>query len=63
MGLKFNFEMILLPGEIFRSEGSRYRLTVGHAIDPSELRGGKEASLQAEELCRSVYHLVDKEWK
>lgn len=63
MGLKFNFEMILLPGEIFRSEGSRYRLTVGRGIEPSELRGGKEASRQAEELCRSVYRLVDKEWK
>lgn len=63
IGLKFNIEMILLPGEIFRSEGSSYRLTVGQPVVWQTLCGGKDASQQAERLCQSVYSLVNQEWK
>lgn len=30
LGLKFNFEQVLLPREVFRSRGKRFTVTVGH---------------------------------
>lgn len=32
LGIKFNLEMALLPGEMFKSRGSRYRVYVGEPI-------------------------------
>ncbi|MCM1520660.1 MAG: 1-acyl-sn-glycerol-3-phosphate acyltransferase [Lachnoclostridium sp.] len=63
LGMKFNIEMICLPGEIFKAEGARFNLTIGEPILPSALRGGKEAREQADELCRAVYRLVNQQWQ
>lgn len=62
-GLKFNIEMILLPGEIFRSEGRNFTVTVGEPVNPDSLRGGKYAAEEAQMLCSRVYGLVNQQWK
>ncbi|MDE6574878.1 MAG: 1-acyl-sn-glycerol-3-phosphate acyltransferase [Muribaculaceae bacterium] len=57
LGLKFNFEMLLLPREIFRSRGSRFVLTCGNTISHSTLKGGAKAVEQAAEIRAAVYEL------
>lgn len=59
LGIKFNFEMILLPREIFRSAGSTFTLTVGKTIPWQQLRGGRDAAAEAAEIRRTVYALGD----
>ena len=59
-GLKFNFEMILLPRELFRAEGKVFTLTCGKPIPWQSLRGGAEAASQAAELREIVYSLPTK---
>ncbi len=60
LGIKFNFEMILLPREVFRAAGSTFTLTVGKAIHWQQLRGGRDAAAQALEIRNKVYALRDK---
>ncbi len=60
LGLKFNYEMILLPREIFRNVNSRFVVSVGRAIDPSRLKGGKDASASAAFVRNLVYQLSQK---
>lgn len=57
LGLKFNFEMILLPREIFRSRGKTFTLTCGRPISWRDLRGGSEAAASAAHLRQIVYSL------
>lgn len=57
LGIKFNFEMILLPRELFRAGGKVFRLTCGDTIPWTALRGGPEATAQAAELREIVYAL------
>lgn len=57
LGLRFNFEMVLLPGEVFRCVGRRFEIRVGKRISYADLRGGREAQRQAREICRKVYLL------
>lgn len=57
MGLKFNFEMILLPREVFRSRGKTFTLTCGRPISWCDLHGGSEAAASAARLRQIVYGL------
>lgn len=57
MGIRFNYEMILLPRELFRSRNKTFTLTVGQTVDSRDLRGGSEAVAQAAELRETVYSL------
>ncbi len=57
LGLKFNFEMVRLPAEVFLSEGKRFTITLGQPIKWEELKGGKEAQAQADRLRDTVYGL------
>lgn len=57
MGLKFNFEMILLPREVFRSRGKTFTLTCGQPVRWQDLRGGAEAAATAARLRQIVYAL------
>lgn len=59
-GLKFNFEMILLPREVFRCKGSTFTLTCGDPISWQSLRGGPEAAAQIAEIKDIVYSLPEK---
>lgn len=60
LGIKFNFEMILLPREVFRSAGSTFTLTVGDTVPWQSLRGGAKASEEAAALRQKVYSLTSK---
>lgn len=57
LGLKFNFEMILLPREVFRSRGKTFTLTCGRPVSWQNLKGGAEASATAARLRQIVYAL------
>lgn len=63
LGLRFNFEMILLPREIFNSAGKVFTLTVGETVRWQSLRGGTSAQATADALRESVYALRDNNYK
>lgn len=56
-GLKFNFEMILLPREVFRKENSHLELSIGKPVRAEDIHGGKEAQQTADKLKELVYSL------
>lgn len=59
LGLKFNYEMILLPREVFRCRDARFKVSVGNRIPWQSLRGGPLAAEQAAEIRDIVYSLSD----
>ena len=60
MGLKFNFEMMLLPREVFRSAGKTFTLTVGRPVAWQSLKGGACAQATTDALRELVYALKAK---
>lgn len=57
LGLRFNFEMVLLPREMVRGEGKTYTIHVGKPVAPDTL--GKESPLAAASAMRErVYRLA-----
>lgn len=61
LGLKFNIEMIRLPGEVFRCRGSRFTITVGNMIPWQALGNGTDAKSQAQLIKQAVYDLAPAE--
>lgn len=57
IGLKFNYEMILLPRELFRCKGAKFILTCGKPIPWQSFKGGKDAAREASHLRNIVYSL------
>lgn len=57
LGLKFNYEMILLPREIFRSKGSTFTIRCGSTVPWQALGSISEASATAAALRQAVYRL------
>lgn len=57
LGLKFNFEMALLPSEVFKSEGKTFRVNCGKPIPWQSLSGGAEAESEAQAMRHKVYEL------
>ena len=57
LGLKFNFEMALLPSEVFKAEGKTFRINCGRPIPWQSLSGGTEAEAEAAAVRRMVYEL------
>lgn len=57
LGLKFNFEMALLPGEVFKSSGKTFRINCGEIIPWQSLKGGAEADSEAMAIRHMVYDL------
>ncbi|MDE6158416.1 MAG: 1-acyl-sn-glycerol-3-phosphate acyltransferase [Muribaculaceae bacterium] len=57
LSIKFNFEMILLPRELFRARGKTFTLTCGEPVSWQTLRGGREAASEAARLRNIVYSL------
>lgn len=55
LGLKFNFEMALLPGEVFAAAGSRYTITCGKALPWESLAA--PSAVEAERIKQIVYNL------
>ena len=58
LGIKFNIEQILLPSELCKARGSRYRIVFGKPISWEELKvSGKSNKELAEELKEKAYAL------
>lgn len=55
MGFRFNFEMILLPREVFAARGSHFTITCGRPIAWQDLAGATDA--EAERIKQIVYNL------
>lgn len=60
LGIKFNFEMALLPSEVFKSEGRSFRINCGKTIPWQSLTGGPEAESEAAAIRHIVYSLRDE---
>ena len=59
LGIKFNAEMILLPGEMIKSSGSSYKIVVGKPISWDTLDAAHPQQ-EAERLCRICYSLKEQ---
>jgi putative hemolysin len=57
LGLKFNFEQVLLPGELCRAAGKRFTVTFGKPINPAVL-DKVTPSLRGEIVKDRVYALA-----
>ncbi len=57
LGIKFNFEMVLLPRELFRAGGKTFTLTCGDPIAWQSLSGGRDAAAEAARIRNIVYSL------
>ena len=57
LGLKFNFAMMLLPDEMYRCRGKKYRITIGEPISISSLDKSKTDFEWAQEIRKKVYEL------
>lgn len=55
LGLRFNFEMLLLPREVFASRGKHFTVTCGHSIPWQSL--GKPCDAEAARIKDIVYNL------
>ncbi|MDE5874642.1 MAG: 1-acyl-sn-glycerol-3-phosphate acyltransferase [Muribaculaceae bacterium] len=56
--MKFNFEQVLLPGEVCKARGSRYRIIFGAPVSVRELKARNLPPLAlAAQLRREVYQL------
>lgn len=55
LGIKFNFEMALLPGEMFAQRGKTFRMTVGEPIPWQRLDDGTPANVWAQRLHDMIY--------
>ncbi len=58
LGLKFNFEMVLLPREVFRARGATFTLTVGKPVPWQELAAMHNAAQSTQMLRNAVYSLA-----
>lgn len=61
LGLKFNYEMMLLPRELVHARSKTFTLTCGDVIPWQSLKGGPEAAAEAANLRRIVYSLSDNQ--
>lgn len=57
LGLKFNVAMMLLPDEMYRSKGRKYRITIGEPIPVSSFDSSKNDVEWAQEVRQKVYNL------
>lgn len=56
-GIKFNIEMIYLPGEVFGSRGKTFSIRCGHTIPWQTLKDGAKAAATAADIKNIVYQL------
>lgn len=57
LGLKFNFAMMLLPDEMYRSAGRKYRITIGKPISADTFDKSKTDFEWAQDVRAHVYNL------
>lgn len=56
-GIRFNIEMALLPGEIFKCRHRCFDIVAGRRVGCATLEGGRRAGAETESLRRAVYAL------
>lgn len=61
LGLKFNIELIYLPGEMFKNKGQTFHITFGEPIPWQSLDKSKSPMQWAKEIKTVVYNLPQKE--
>lgn len=57
LGIKFNFAMMMLPSEMYKSSGKKYRITIGKPIPVTTFDKSRTDSEWAQEVRRKVYEL------
>lgn len=57
LGLKFNFAMMFLPDEMYKSTGRKYKITIGKPIPISSLDKSRNDNQWAQEIRSKVYEL------
>jgi putative hemolysin len=57
LGLKFNFAMMMLPDEMYKSTGRKYRITFGTPIPIESMDRSRSDSEWAQEIRKKVYEL------
>lgn len=57
LGLKFNIAMMMLPDEMYKSKGRKYKVTIGKPIPISSLDKSKNDTQWAQEIRKKVYEL------
>lgn len=60
MGIKFNYELILLPQELLKAKGKHFRIFVGEPIKVSDLPKGKDINAFVESIQKEIYTYPDK---
>lgn len=60
LGIKFNYELILLPDELIRAKGKHFRIFVGESIPVQELPTGKAIRELANSVRDQLYSYPDK---
>lgn len=60
LGLKFNIELIYLPGEMFKNKNRTFHITFGKPIPRQSLDKSKTPAQWAEEIKKIVYSLPQK---
>ena len=56
LGLKFNYEMVYLPGEMFKCRGSNFKIYVGQPV-PWQSLDARHPAQEARRLCSMTYGL------
>ncbi len=62
LGIKFNYELILLPREMFRQKKGKFRVIIGDPIEVSTLTPDKNTSRMCAEVREKVYSLKPRKW-
>lgn len=57
LGLKFNFAMMLLPDEMYKSKGRKYRITIGKPISIDTFDNSRNDFEWAQKVREHVYNL------
>lgn len=57
LGIRFNFAMLLLPDEMYKSKGRKYTITFGKPIPIDSLDKSRTDTEWAQEIRKSIYEL------
>lgn len=60
LGIKFNYELILLPQELLKAKGKHFRIFVGEPTEVSDLPTGKDINAFVEKIQREIYTFPEK---
>jgi putative hemolysin len=59
LGIKFNYEMLLLPHEMFKQRNNSFEITIGEPIKHEKLKNEHTPAFWADEIKKETYNLKD----